>query len=99
MKNQYIQYKLLTLSVVCAGAMLVCASPANAAMATVICMVLGIVQGALGAAVATMGVLAASIGAAMGKVSWGLAITVAMGISLLFQASWYAAQFGVGGGC
>jgi type IV secretory pathway VirB2 component (pilin) len=75
-------------------------APANAgAMASVICMLLDIVQGSLGSAVATMGVLAASIGAALGKVSWGLAITVALGISLIFQAGWYAAQMGVGGGC
>src|SRR5688500_6897864 len=66
---------------------------ANAAMATVICKILKIVQGDLGRAVATMGILAVAFGATLGKVSWGLAVTVAIGITLIFQASWYASFF------
>ncbi len=74
-------------------------SQANAAMAAVICMILGIVQGDIGRASATMGVLAVAFGATLGKVSWGLAVTVAVGISLIFNASYYASYFGLGGGC
>jgi type IV secretory pathway VirB2 component (pilin) len=97
-KNSY----LLEAAVICVVASqfyLSAIYPANAALAGVICAVLGIVQGALGQAVATMGVLAVCFGAALGKSSWGLAITVSVGISLIFQAAWYAGQFGLGGGC
>jgi len=72
---------------------------ANAAMATVICMIYNIVRGDLGRAVASMGVLAVAFGATLGKVSWGLAITVAVGISLIFQAAWYASFFGLASPC
>jgi len=74
-------------------------SQANAAMAAVICMILGLVQGDIGRAAATMGVLAVAFGASLGKVSWGLAVTVAIGISLIFQASYYASYFGIAGTC
>lgn len=74
-------------------------SQGNAAMANVICTILNIVQGALGNAAATMGVLAVAIGATLGKMSWGLAITVAVGISLIFQAAIYASYFGIASPC
>ena len=74
-------------------------SQANAAMASVICTLVNIVQGTLGNAAATMGVLAVAIGATLGKMSWGLAITVAVGISLIFQAGAYAGYFGIANPC
>jgi type IV secretory pathway VirB2 component (pilin) len=75
------------------------ASPANAALKDVICDILYIVQGGLGSAVATMGVLAVCFGAALGKSSWGLAITVTIGINLIFLAHEYADYFGISSPC
>jgi type IV secretory pathway VirB2 component (pilin) len=92
-------YKAVYISLAASVFFMSAVSPANAALAGVICAILGIVQGILGQAVATMGVLAVCFGAALGKSSWGLAITVSVGINLIFQAAWYAAQFGLGGGC
>lgn len=72
---------------------------AQAAMVSVICSILAIVQGDVGRAAATMGVLAVAFGATLGKVSWGLAITVAVGISLIFSAASYALYFSITSPC
>lgn len=44
------------------------------------------VTGPVGSALATLGVVIVAIGALMGKVSWGMAIMVAVGIGAIFGA-------------
>lgn len=53
--------------------------------------------GQLGKAIATIGVLIVGVGAALGKVSWTMAVTVAVGISCMFAARAIAGS--LGGGC
>jgi type IV secretory pathway VirB2 component (pilin) len=55
-------------------------------MGYVLCQVVGFFYGNLGRGLATMAVIVVGIGATLGKVSWGLAITVAVGISVIFSA-------------
>jgi len=51
----------------------------------------------LAKAIATIGVLMVAVSAALGRMSWTLAVTVACGISAMFIAPTIAATFG--GGC
>ncbi|MDE3015517.1 MAG: TrbC/VirB2 family protein [Pseudomonadota bacterium] len=53
-------------------------------MGSVLCFILAIIYGNLGRAVAVMGVITLGFGAVLGKISWGPAITVAVGISIVF---------------
>ena len=67
---------------------------AGTAMADVLCLVVGWMQGNLGSGLATIGVSVVGVGAIFGKVSWGLAITVGIGVTLMFKAA--AILYGVG---
>lgn len=49
-----------------------------------ICTIVQWLTGRMGAGIATLGVIVIGIGALLGKVSWGLAITIAAGISIMF---------------
>lgn len=55
-------------------------------MGNVICGVVGIIYGNLGRGLAILSVIVVGIGATLGKVSWGLAITTAIGIAVVFGA-------------
>lgn len=55
-------------------------------MGFVICTIVGFIYGNLGRGLATLAVMIVGAGACLGKVSWGLAITVAIGISIIFNA-------------
>lgn len=55
-------------------------------MGGVLCGIIEIVYGNLGRALATLAVISLGVGAMIGKVSWGLAITVATGIGVVFGA-------------
>lgn len=77
------------LSFMVAGFMAITAEPAMAQqspMGNVICAIIGIVYGNLGRGLAVLAVIVVGIGATLGKVSWGLAITVAVGIATVFGA-------------
>jgi type IV secretory pathway VirB2 component (pilin) len=52
----------------------------------ILCNLADMVTGNLGRGLATCAVLTIGVGATLGKVSWGLAITVAVGISVIFNA-------------
>jgi type IV secretion system protein VirB2 len=54
---------------------------------TVICNVVNFFTGTTGKAIATIAVIFVGIGALMGKISWGLAFIVAVGIALIFGAA------------
>jgi type IV secretory pathway VirB2 component (pilin) len=56
-------------------------------MAEVLCYVLEMFQGNLGKGLATIGMCILGLGAVMGKVSWGMALTVGVGISIMVYSS------------
>lgn len=72
------------------------ASPMAAVLCTVIYWIIG---GNLGRGIATLAVMAFGIGALVGKVSMGMALTVALGISITFGAFQLAALLGIAAAC
>lgn len=58
----------------------------NTPMGEVLCDVVGFIYGNLGRGLATIAVIVLGIGALLGKTSWGIAITVSIGISVIFNA-------------
>ena len=77
------------IAVMVVGTMLVTAEPAMAGqspMGNVVCCIIGIIYGNLGRGLAVLAVIIVGVGATLGKVSWGLAITVAVGIATVFGA-------------
>lgn len=53
---------------------------------TVLCNIVEIVNGPAGAAIATLAIIVIGLGALLGKVSWGMAIIVGLGIAIIFGA-------------
>lgn len=58
----------------------------NSPMEEVLCTILLIILGDAGRGIATLAVMGMGFGAMMGKVSWGQAMTVAVGIGIMFGA-------------
>jgi type IV secretory pathway VirB2 component (pilin) len=80
--------QILTAILVCAACM-AAATPAYAsAMYTVLCLVFDIIEGNLGRSLAVLAVMIVGVGSMLGKTSPGLALTVVIGISILFAAQW-----------
>lgn len=70
----------------------------------VLCAVVGWFNGPIGQGIATLAIIVVGVGALMGKVSWGMAIIVGVGVAVIFGAStivdMLADDGGVdGGGC
>lgn len=61
--------------------------PVGTPMADVLCLIVNWFSGNLGRGLATIGVSAAAVGAIFGKISWGLALTVMVGVAVMFGAS------------
>lgn len=59
---------------------------ATDAVSNVMCTVLNIVQGKLGKGIAAFAIIFIGISLFMGKVSWGLAVSTALGIGAIFGA-------------
>ncbi len=56
--------------------------------------------GSTGQGLATLAIIVIGVGALMGKVSWGMAIIVGLGIALIFGAATMVNSIGAGGeGC
>jgi type IV secretion system protein VirB2 len=55
-------------------------------LGTVLCTLVTWIMGPTGRAVATLAIIIIGVGALMGKVSWGMAIIVAIGIAIVFGA-------------
>ena len=67
---------------------------------TMMCTVVGWFLGSAGQGLATLAIIVIGVGALMGKVSWGMAIIVGLGISLIFGASALVTSLGsTGTGC
>ncbi len=67
----------------------------------VLCTVVGWFTGRVGKAVATLAIIVIGIGALMGKVSWGMAIIVGVGVAVVFGAETIVEELGTNfaGGC
>ncbi len=52
----------------------------------VLCDVVGWMTGPVGAGIATLAVIIIGVGALLGKVSWGMAIIVGLGVAIVFGA-------------
>ncbi|MCE2926149.1 MAG: TrbC/VirB2 family protein [Rickettsiales bacterium] len=58
----------------------------NTPMGQVLCTVVNFMYGNLGRGLATLAVITLGVGALLGKVSWGMAVTVGIGIAVMFNA-------------
>lgn len=65
----------------------------------VLCTVVGWFTGTIGKAIATLAIIVVGIGALMGKVSWGMAIIVGLGVGVVFGASNIVDVLGGTGSC
>ncbi len=81
----------LCLAFVIAAGVLLAPDFANAAVDTpignIFCTIAGWATGNTGKGLATIAITVIGIGALLGKVSWGMAIIVALGVALVFGAS------------
>ena len=64
----------------------------------VLCNVVDWFTGPVGRGIATLAIIVIGIGALMGKVSWGMAIIVGVGVAVIFGASELVDELGAGGG-
>ncbi|MCI5050592.1 MAG: TrbC/VirB2 family protein [Rickettsiales bacterium] len=55
-------------------------------IAKVLCDVVGWFTGSVGKGIATLAIIIIGVGALMGKVSWGMAIIVGIGVAVIFGA-------------
>ena len=63
------------------------AKDAGAGIANVLCNVIHVAQGATGKTIATLVIISMAIGLFLGKITWGVAIAVAVGMGVLFGAN------------
>ena len=61
------------------------------------CNVVDFFNGNAGKGLATLAIIIIGVGALMGKVSWGMAIIVGLGIALIFGAAAMVTAIGTGG--
>lgn len=59
-----------------------------------LCNVISWFNGAIGKGIATIALIIVGVGALMGKVSWGLAIIVGIGVAIIFGASTIVSALG-----
>lgn len=59
-----------------------------------LCNAWGQVDGQIGRGIATLAIASLGIGASLGKISWGLSVTVAVGIAVMLNADTVAGSLG-----
>lgn len=69
---------------------------AGQGIANVLCNVIDVAKGATGKTIATLVIISMAIGLFLGKITWGVAIAVAVGMGVLFGAD-NVVQFIAGG--
>jgi type IV secretion system protein VirB2 len=74
------------------------AEPAITPMGNVLCTVADWFTGNTGKGLATIAITVIGIGALLGKVSWGMAIIVGIGVAIVFGAAGIVDAMGAGGG-
>ena len=70
----------------------------NTPMGNVMCTVVGWFTGNTGKGLATIAITVIGIGALLGKVSWGMAIIVGVGVAIVFGAAGIVTAMGGGAG-
>lgn len=80
--QQALLFTILTLAIYTMWITAAYADPVGA----VVCAAAGFIYGDAGRGLATIGVIMIGIGATLGRVSWGLAVTVGIGMSIIFNA-------------
>lgn len=88
----------LALFAVYVVAMLPQTAAAQGTIGTLLCDVAGWFTGQVGSGIATLAIIVIGIGALMGKVSWGMAIIVGIGVAVIFGAGVIVSELG-GEGC
>lgn len=68
-------------------------------IAHVLCSVVGWFTGSVGKGIATLAIIIIGVGALMGKVSWGMAIIVGIGVAVIFGASQIVEDLGGNAQC
>lgn len=68
-------------------------------LSNILCNVVNWFTGPLGGGIATLAIIVIGIGALMGKVSWGMAIIVGLGIGVIFGASQITTALGAAQTC
>jgi type IV secretory pathway VirB2 component (pilin) len=68
-------------------------------IAGVLCEVVGWFTGNVGKGIATLAIIIIGVGALMGKVSWGMAIIVGIGVAVIFGAAEIVDDLGGQGSC
>ena len=61
-------------------------------MAEVLCDVLSLIHGNVGTGLATLAVISVGVAAMAGKITMGTAVTVCVGIAIMFGSTWIAQQ-------
>jgi len=93
----------VTITFLAVALMILMTNPAyatNTPMGDVLCDIVEMVYGNLGRGLATLAVVIIGVGATLGKTSWGLALTVAVGIAVIFNAHKVVGYLGNGAqGC
>jgi type IV secretory pathway VirB2 component (pilin) len=92
----------LCLCVVMIYAVFLIPSPAYAGntIGDVLCEVANWFNGPIGQGIATLAIIVVGVGALMGKVSWGMAIIVGIGVAVIFGAPSIVDELGTSGtGC
>ena len=74
------------------------ATSTDTPMGNVLCTVVGWFTGNTGKGLATIAITVIGIGALLGKVSWGMAIIVGIGVAIVFGAAGIVETMGAGGG-
>lgn len=74
------------------------AANATVPLTDALCAVVEWMTGATGASIATLAVIIIGVGALLGKVSWGMAIIVGLGIATIFGAADLAGALADGAG-
>lgn len=73
---------------------------AQQTIGNVLCKVVGWFTGPVGQGIATLAIIVVGVGALMGKVSWGMAIIVGIGVAVIFGAKEIVEELGANGrGC
>lgn len=72
----------------------------GATIGQVLCNVVNWFTGPVGQGIATLAIIVIGVGALMGKVSWGMAIIVGVGVAVIFGAGTIVNELGANGtGC
>ena len=89
----------LAQSVVASGAVVASASGSGGGnpIGSMLCGVVSWFTGPIGSGIATLAIIVIGVGALMGKVSWGMAIIVGIGVAVIFGAPAIVNMLGASG--